>query len=148
MGHYLRGLNILRDDNKFGDSSLDRFGRFVCTFSKFSGVFCDLQKLIGLVNGLFWNLESYVNGFLCHPDSLSSASRLGNARLLRTFRQPMQTTLNMARRPMRRRYVTSTAKATGTTKDASTGCSKAEAEEAADEERALRDFRLDDEAEE
>ena len=54
----------------------------------------------------------------------------------------------MARRPMRQRYVPSTAKATGTTKDASTSCSKAETKEAADEERALRDFRLDDEAEE
>ncbi len=50
---------------------------------------------------------------------------------------------------MRRRYVPSTAQATGTTKDAGTSCcSKAETKEAADEERALRDFRLDDEAEE
>jgi len=60
----------------------------------------------------------------------------------------METTLNMARRPMRQRYVPNTAKATGTTKDASTSCSKAETKEAADEKRALRDFRLDDEAEE
>ncbi|OLD12291.1 MAG: hypothetical protein AUI50_07635 [Crenarchaeota archaeon 13_1_40CM_2_52_14] len=49
---------------------------------------------------------------------------------------------------MRRRYVPSTAKATGATKGASASRSKAETEEAPDEERALRDFRLDDEAEE
>jgi hypothetical protein len=51
---------------------------------------------------------------------------------------------------MRRRYVPSTAKATGTTKgsSASASRSKAETEEAPDEERALRDFWHDDEAEE
>jgi len=51
-------------------------------------------------------------------------------------------------RLMRRRYVPSTAKATGTTKGASTSRSKTETEEAADEERAIRDLWLDDEAEE
>jgi hypothetical protein len=49
---------------------------------------------------------------------------------------------------MRRRYVPSTAKATSTTKGASTSRSKAETKEATDEERALRDLRHDDEAEE
>jgi hypothetical protein len=49
---------------------------------------------------------------------------------------------------MRRRYVPDTAKATSTAKGASTSCSKAETEEAADEERAIRDLWLDDEAEE
>ena len=49
---------------------------------------------------------------------------------------------------MRRRYVPNTSEATGTAEGASTSPSKAESEEAADEKRALRDFRLDDEAEE
>jgi hypothetical protein len=49
---------------------------------------------------------------------------------------------------MRRRYVPSTGKATGTAKGASTSRSKAETEETADAERALRNFRLDNEAEE
>jgi hypothetical protein len=61
----------------------------------------------------------------------------------------METTLNMAWRPMRRRYVPSTAKATSTGKATSTvtGTGKAE-EEAANEERTLRDFRLNYKAEE
>ena len=60
----------------------------------------------------------------------------------------METTLNMARGLMRRRYVPNTGKATGTTEGADTIPSKAESEEAADEKRALRDLWLDDEAEE
>jgi hypothetical protein len=46
----------------------------------------------------------------------------------------METTLNMARGLMRRRYVPSTAEATGTAKGASASRSKAETEEVADEE--------------
>ncbi len=49
---------------------------------------------------------------------------------------------------MRRRYVPSTGKATGTAEGATTSRSKAETEETADAERALRNFRLDNEAEE
>jgi len=62
----------------------------------------------------------------------------------------MDTTLNMARSLMRRRYVPNTSEATVTAQATSTSTSpsKAESEEAADEKRALRDFRLDDEAEE
>jgi hypothetical protein len=52
---------------------------------------------------------------------------------------------------MRRRYVsttgTSKASSTGKGKAASTSTGEAETEEASDEERALRDFRLSDEAE-
>src|SRR2546425_12959495 len=142
MGHYLRGLNILCDDNQFGDSSLDRLGRFVCTLSEFSGVLRDLQKLIGLVNGLFWNLESYVNGFLCHPDSLSSARGWATPGFYERFdSEGNNTKYGASRSP--RRHVTSTAKATSTV----TGTGKAE-EEAANEERTLREFRLNDKAEE
>src|SRR2546428_7083141 len=146
MGHYLRGLNILCDDNQFGDSSLDRLGRFVCTLSEFSGVFRDLQKLIGLVNGLFWNLESYVNGFLCHPDSLSSARCWETPGSYERFdSEGNNTKYGASRSP--RRHVTSTAEATSTGKATSTvtGTGKAE-EEAANEERTLRDFRLNDKA--
>jgi len=60
----------------------------------------------------------------------------------------METTLNMTRGQMRRRYVPSTSEATVTAEGASTIPSKAESEEAADEKRALRDLWLDDEAEE
>jgi len=60
----------------------------------------------------------------------------------------METTLNMTRSLMRRRYVPNTSKATGTAKGASTSPSKAESKEAADEKRALRDLWLNHEAEE
>ena len=60
----------------------------------------------------------------------------------------METTLNMARGLMRRRYVPNTSEATGTAEGPSISPSKAESEETADEKRALRDLWLDDEAEE
>jgi len=60
----------------------------------------------------------------------------------------METTLNMARGLMRRTYVSTRGKATNTAKGASTSTGKTETKEAADEERAIRDLWLDDEAEE
>jgi len=46
----------------------------------------------------------------------------------------METTLNMTRSLMRRRYVPNTSKATGTAKGASSSTGKTEAEEVADAE--------------
>jgi hypothetical protein len=60
----------------------------------------------------------------------------------------METTLNMARRPIRRRYVPNTGKATGTAEGASTSSGKAETEETADAERAIRDLWLNYQTEE
>src|SRR3989442_15526512 len=66
MSDDLGRLNILSNNNQFSDPSFDRLGRFVCALSQLTSIFCDLENLVGFVNGLFRNLESYIHRFLSH----------------------------------------------------------------------------------